>query len=389
MQKDDKMKILFLSSWYPNRYDAMEGLFVRKHAEAASRIANVTVLYVKNFTGDSFEIEEEKFKDVREIYIYYPESNTPFLKKVVKTLNWLRAYWKGFQLIRKEGLPDLIHTNILTRTAIIALLIKWFYGIPYVITEHWSRYLKIRNGYNGWLRKRATELAVANAKAILPVSVTLQNAMIENGLNHANYQIVNNVVDDFFFQQELCNEKHERTQFLHISCFCEEAKNVKGILEAVKILKERRNDFELTIIGTGVDFQEVYDYAKSLNVIDSVHFLGEKTPEEVMTQFQHSDVFLLNSNFETSGVVIMESLASGKPVITTAVGIAPQVIHPDNGLLVPFRQPEALAEKMDWMISHHHEYDAQKIRKEAYIFSYDTISKQLGEIYKQAKGSSI
>lgn len=379
------MKVLFLSKWYPNRYDAMEGLFVRKHAEAASRIGDISVLFVKESKGKAFETEENWFKKVHEIYVYYPESNFPIVGKLIKTINWTRAYWIGFHALKKsEGLPDLIHANILTRTAIIALTAQWLYKIPYVVTEHWSRYLKARKSYNGWLRKRLTELVVHNAKTIMPVSTCLKDAMLENGLYHNDYRIINNVVDDFFFQSKLLNEKHDKTQFLHISCFDEEAKNVKGILEAVKLLTEKRNDFELTIIGTGVDYQSVYDYAENIKVLDSVHFLGEKTPQEVMNHFQHSDVFVLNSNFETSGVVIMESLACGKPVITTNVGIASNVINKDgsnNGSIIPFRNPQKLAETMNWMMDHLHEYDAQKIREGAQIFSYDAVSKALNTIY--------
>lgn len=379
------MKILYLSPWYPNRYDAMDGLFVRKHADASSRVSEVCVLFVKNHQGNGFETEEQKFKEVHEYYVYFPESKIPLIGKIIKSINWLRGYRKGLQIIRKkEGLPDLIHTNILTRTGVIALFLKWKHKIPYVITEHWSRYLAGRNGYKGWLRKRITELVVKNAQAILPVSITLQKAMITNGLIHPHYEVVNNVVDDFFFENEIINERHEKTQFLHISCFCEEAKNVKGILDAVKILKEQRNDFELTIIGSGVDYPLVYEYAQSIDTLDCVHFLGEKSPEEVMAQFQHSDAFVLNSNYETSCVVIMESLACGKPVITTAVGIAPQVINERNGLFIPFRDPKILAEKMAWMMDNLPHYDAKAIREEAHIFRYETIAQQLKRIYDNA-----
>lgn len=383
--KMSDMRILFLSNWYPNRYDAMEGLFVRKHAEAASSFAEVSVIFVKCSSENRFELEENWFKNVREITVYFPDSNVPVVGKLIKTINWLRAYWRGFKHLKSvQFRPDLTHANILTRTALIAFFAKCFRNIPYVVTEHWSRYLKERNSYDGWLRKRVTEVVVRSAEAILPVSTTLQNAMIEKGLKNDNYQIVNNVVDDFFFESEILNEKHEKMQFLHISCFCEEAKNVKGILDAVRILEAKRNDFELTIIGTGVDFDLVYDYAKKQNLLGRVHFLGEKSPEEVMEQFRHSDAFVLNSNFETSCVVIMESLACGKPVITTPVGIAPQTINEGNGRFVPFRDSETLAKEMEWMMDHHKNFDAEKIRQEAKIFSYNAISEQLRKIYQEA-----
>ena len=50
------MNVLFLSKWYPNKYDAMAGLFVRKHAQAAARVCDVTVMYV--FTDPRIRVFE-------------------------------------------------------------------------------------------------------------------------------------------------------------------------------------------------------------------------------------------------------------------------------------------------------------------------------------------
>ena len=62
-----KTKVLFLSAWYPNRYDAMAGLFVRKHAEAVSQYADVCVLYLHlDDKIDDFQIVEQSYNDVRE-----------------------------------------------------------------------------------------------------------------------------------------------------------------------------------------------------------------------------------------------------------------------------------------------------------------------------------
>ena len=56
-----KTKVLFLSAWYPNRYDTMAGLFVRKHAEAVGQYADVCVLYLHlDDKIDNFQIVEHE-----------------------------------------------------------------------------------------------------------------------------------------------------------------------------------------------------------------------------------------------------------------------------------------------------------------------------------------
>ena len=73
------MKVLFLSAWYPHRYDAMSGLFVRKHAAVVSRYAEVCVLYLHADENiKRFEIVEQNFENVKEIYVYYPFSSSSF-----------------------------------------------------------------------------------------------------------------------------------------------------------------------------------------------------------------------------------------------------------------------------------------------------------------------
>ena len=70
------MKVLYLTQWYPHREDAMAGLFVRNHAEAAVlQGVDVCVLYchpVKaNVSGEEMEVVEQETKGVREVYVYH------------------------------------------------------------------------------------------------------------------------------------------------------------------------------------------------------------------------------------------------------------------------------------------------------------------------------
>jgi glycosyltransferase involved in cell wall biosynthesis len=380
------IKVLFLSQWYPNRYDQMAGLFVRKHAEAVSLYCQVKVLYVHaDETIQNFEIHEETHNNITELTVYYPAKSNNYLKKFKKTGNYFRAYQKGYKMITKDGFtPDIVHANILTRTGFIAYFLKKTKGIPYVISEHWSRYLKNRDSYKGILRKIITKIAVKNASAILPVSENLKKAMLAHHLNNSNYKIINNVVDNYFFEVKTI-EVRTRKRILHVSCFDEAAKNIKGILNATFELSKKRQDFELIIIGTGIDFENVRNFAENLGFQNGiVHFLGEKTPQEVANWMQNSDFFVLFSNYETASVVIAESLISGIPIISTDVGIASQYINNSNGFLIPFNDEIVLLNKMNFMLDNFSKYDSKQIKLEAQnIFSYSEIGNTITEIYRQ------
>lgn len=374
------MKVLFLSAWYPNRYDAMAGLFVRKHAEAVSRYCDVQVLYVHADNNiRHFEIVDNNSNNIKEISVYYPSGNFIF-----KHFNFIRAYIKGFIRIRKQGfLPDILHANILTRTVFFAFCYKIITSTPYIISEHWSRYLPARNGYKGIFRKLITQLVAKNSSAILAVSLALKNAMIAQNVKHSNFHIINNVVDDFFYKEH-DKSFNSKKRFLHISCFDEKAKNIKGIIRAIKDLSDLRDDFELVILGTGVDYDEIYQYYLNLKFSNEIIlFLGEQTPEEVARWFSISDCFVLFSNYETAGVVIAESLACGKPVISTKVGIACEYINEDTGILVENGDEKALTGAMNYMLDHLSLYDKNKIKKTAQTFSFGYTGHQIFNLYKE------
>ena len=376
-----KTKVLFLSAWYPHRYDAMAGLFVQKQALTASRYTDVCVLFLltdKNVTD--YEIVTNKNQGVLETIVYYPKK-VGLLRKIV---TYFRAFQKGYaHVLSNWGKPKVTHAHILTRTGFLAYLLKKKYGIPYIITEQWSRYLPEKQTYTGFLRKYLTRLVVRNAEYLLPVSQTLADAMQYVGLQAKRTVCVGNVVDDFFYVPQ---EKQSRAKkrILHVSCFDESAKNIRGILRAVQRLSEERFDFELIIIGTGPDFKQVHKEAHNLMVSPIVRFVGEQTPQQVSDWMHKSDFFVLFSNYETFATVIPEAFASGIPVVSSQVGIAPQLVTQETGVLVPVGDEDALYSALLWMLNNFQNYDSEKLRQYALPFSSQQIGLQLRNCYKSA-----
>ncbi len=380
------MKVLFLSAWYPYRYDKMAGLFVQKHAEAVALYCDVKLIYVHaDEKINDFETIISNSKNLTEITVYYPINKKSFFYKLFKIINYIRAYLIGFKLLKKENFkPDIVHANVLTRTGVIAYIIKLFTGIPYVITEHWSRYFSQNDNYKGFIRKKITEHVIRNASAVLPVSTVLKNAMINQNLKNDNYQIINNVVDETFFISRQ-NSERKKIRLLHVSCFDEKAKNIKGILRAYNKVCKTDFNVELYIIGNGSDYDEVFAYYMSLNFEkDKVYFLNEKPREEIARWMNESDFFVLFSNYETAGVVIAESLVCGLPVLSTNVGIAPDYIKSENGIVINAGDENALYDAIVFMINNLKNFNNTEIQEKAQqLFSYKHIGGLVNDIYSK------
>jgi glycosyltransferase involved in cell wall biosynthesis len=156
------------------------------------------------------------------------------------------------------------------------------------------------------------------------------------------------------------------------------------MLRAARKVAEKRQDFELVLVGTGVDYPVDVNYAQSLHFPeDMLHFTGEQTPHEVAQWMQQSDCFLFFSRYENAPVVISECLAIGLPIISSNAGGIPEMISQECGLLVPSEDEVALANAIIEMIDNHGEYVAETIRRKGTKYTYQNIGKQLSDLYQR------
>lgn len=379
-----KKNILFLTPWYPNRFDPMDGLFVQKHAHAVSLLNNVCVLYICGHSNvRKFEVIITDYYTVKQVHVYFPYINNSIFRKLIKPVQFLHACSIGFRTVYKMNFkPELVHANVLTRTVLMAYFHKLLTGVPYLITEHWTRLLPGRNGFNGFFRKKIARIAVKNAAYILPVSNELLAGLRENKLLLTKHKIVENVVDDCFYKNYDLIPKN-KIQLVNVTCFLDIAKNLKGLLRTVKELSLVRNDFELILIGEGKDYNAIYEYFKSLDFEENiVKFVGLKTSDQVAEIIRNVDFVVQFSNYESAGVVVQEALVSGTPVISSKVGIAPDYINESNGILVEPGNEKQLLEALNYAIDHVNQYENEQIRENSKeLFSYKNIGDKFDDIY--------
>ena len=276
-QPPKNIKVLYLARWYPNRYDPMPGLFIQRHAESAAKYCKVGVVYTHNFNDKSGEIYDTEFGTINgvptaKVYYKNPQCKIPGLNGLTKAFRFVKANFIGIKKIKKElGGFDLVHVHILTRLGIIAMFYKVFCNKPFIITEHWSRYLPVTRTYGGAFRKMITEWVVKNAALVTTVTRNLANAMQNQGLKNKNYKVLANVVKEDFYQAEMKNSLKDKKVLLHVSCFEDKSKNISGMLRVVSSLSKKRSDFVLKLVGDGMDFQAMKDYAKRLEIPEKMN----------------------------------------------------------------------------------------------------------------------
>ena len=403
MNKERK-HIVFLARWYPHRYDPMFGLFVQRHAEAAALFNDITVVYCQQTTDNgqqtcrdvstipmnnkqdivaasmyhnknNFEIVRTLENNVDTIRIYYKKPKN----KILSLLRFYRANMIGLQLCKSP--VDLIHVHILTRLGVVAWIQKLLHKTPYIITEHWSRYLP-GNDFCGFFRKLATKIVVRNAKLVTTVTDNLAKAMQNHGLKNDNYVVLPNVVNLDMFH--ITSKNNTPCKIIHVSCFEDKSKNISGLLESLKIVEQKGIDFQCTLIGEGMDFDLMKTKAEELQLINKVSFTGLLEGQKLADELSSGNFLVLSSNYENMPVVILEALASGLPVVSTNVGGIKEMIDETKGILVEPRNKEALAEAIIKMIKTHNEYDPNYLRKSVIEkYGYESVGKFFDSIYNK------
>ena len=366
--KNNRLKILFLTRWYP----PSSGTFAEKQAQAISLYCDVVVLAILPFASGSNEkqvIREESGPEfnLKVIRVFYATGRIKnvYAAKAVQSARYAAALARGcYYLFKKRERFDLVHVNVLSRTAIPAILLKFFRGIPYIITEHWSRYLPENGTYRGFVRKMFTRFVVRQASAVTTVSHYLKKGMLDSGLDNKNFQVIPNTVDAGVFIPAGKPADPVKKRIIHISGFNDKVKNTSAILRTIARISRVRTDFECHFTGGRTPFREQAEqYASELGLLDTfVFFDGRLGSRELAGAIQQSDFLLMFSNYESFCAVIIESLSCGKPVLSSNAGGIPEYFTDGSGVLTPAGDENALLQRLHFMLDHFRDFDPDRMR---------------------------
>lgn len=369
-----KYKVLFISSWFPNKIEPTNGNFVQRHAEAVALLHEVEILHTIGIFNqkENYIFDEKRINGIKTLIVYYKNSKNP-IQNFYRRMN---SYIKGFSQMQK---PDVVHANILHNSMLFAVYLKKKLKIPFVVSEHWSA-LKVENkNSTSFFTKKMAKFIGNQAEKIMPVSENLMIGLKDLGLKIPMI-VIPNVVDVDLFYPETKSAKS--FTFIHVSNLTHNKNGTKILNVAAKLLK-KGYDFKLQIGGDG-DISLLSDCVKTENLQSSVEVFGIQTLSQIAQRMRASDCFILFSNYENQPCVIAESFASGIQVISTNVGGVSE-FFPDNfGILLEKPDESLLEEAMLKILSNERNYNSTQIKEYAEnTFSKEVVARQISSIYNE------
>ena len=263
--------------------------------------------------------------------------------------------------IDENGRPDLVHAHSCLNAGVLALALNRRYGISFVLTEH-----SVGPARPRWWERDLIKRVIKRANRCIAVSPHLA-ALLEEHYPGSSWQYLPNVLGEAFLAAETSAAVPASELgfiFLCVARLSPE-KGQALLLEGFAKAFSGSPEIRLRLVGDGPSLSDLKQLSRRLGVAAQVDFVGALSSARVRAEMQAADALVLASRFETFGVVVIEALACGLPVVCTASGGPDHLVEPSNGLLVRCGDAAALCEALLQMRCRAAVYDRAGIRVDA------------------------
>lgn len=370
------MKILIMPSWYPTKEKPLSGIFFKEQAQALARRGHdVAIAVMRSDGGKTVSCDVTREGNFREYIFHHAPMrfHLTYFRVVHYLCRFVRAEFP-------EGKPDVIHVHSAGYLK-YARALRFLFGIPIVVTEHATMYER-----RLWSEKRLRRISrdLSASDAVIAVGPGLKKC-IQPLCPKKDVLVIPNMVSEAFFERRRETIPAKPFRFVSVAIL-NRKKGLDILLRSFAKLMETHPDTTLTICGGGADAEELLTLAGQLNLADKVTFTGAVTREECARQLCRSHAFILPSRFETFGIVYIEAMACGLPVIMTKTSAWELLVRPETGLAVEIEDVDGLAAAMASMMENYGSYDPDTIV--GYCrnrFSENAVCTELERVYEKVR----
>lgn len=379
--------VLLVARGYPNERYSMNGIFefdqARALSEAGQKVVFVAVDLRSLRRWRKWGVEHF-IKDGVEVYaVNIPLGRVPHSILLSAGKLGLRALYRLIQ--REHGCPDIVHAHFLDIAEIALTLKTKLKATKFVVTEHWSLLNEKYSTFPKWVKDCAYHIYDQYDKVIC-VSPMLANS-IKTLFKIKNVVVIPNMIDPLFLSG--ARILHETFEFIFVGeidvrkCPLECIQAFYNAFHENNFTTTKGHKIRLRLIGNGPLFHECQERIRELKLENNVCMMGQMTRDRIADILRASDCFVLPSKSETFGVVYVEAMACGLPVIATKCGGPEFFVNDENGLLIQANAQGQLVRAMRAMVNDIKKYDHISIMmKTKDNFSPVVIANKLVKLYR-------
>lgn len=385
------MRVLWLVSWFPHPTNPFDGDFIERHARAAALKDPTDVIFVVKLPATPSGKTEVEIRDYAPgfrafIYMYPARKGWGKLVEIAhSSLQYLRLHWRAYRSYKKlSGVPAGILVQVGLKAGLPAVLWKLLDRVPYVLFERWGGILpEATPNYRdlSLVKRWLWKFVYRQANHLVTVTRYFGEAVLQQFGPKPLTVIPNGVDGTVFYPGKPVPGTTFR--FIHVSTL-DANKNLGDILKAVQLVRDRGQSLELLVFGPASEMH--HRQAASLQLSSLVTFRGEVPHQVLADEMRQCHALILYSHQETFGNVLIEANACGLPVIVSQLKVFEEIVEDGvNGLYAKGANPQALAEKMVWLMENHQAFDAQAIRERTLERYHPAVVAELfDQLYRRA-----
>lgn len=366
-------KVLHLSNWYPNKWDDLEGVFIKEQFDVFSRVTESTILNIQvRVGGKLLRYEYVRYSDTEEGYYFFTSIQSHKIIELLTTILLLYALYKS-----KYKKYDILHFHIAYPLLTYYSIWKKIITLPILISEHWSAYHF--NFYMPWNTKKLDRIKCI-FKQKIPL-ITVSNTLLKDiqkfsNVNDFSSMVIPNVIDQTTFFYEKKATTNEIPTFFAVNNW-RKIKNPFPMLEGFASVYREELDFKLIIGGYGEELDAMKAYILKEGFYQKVTFLGKMSKQEITHMLRESDAYLFSSTYETFSVVCAQALCCGVPLIGPKLEAINEYADIDSFLSLSSNDSKKWATILYKFIETREAYDRKLIAMKAHEYlSSDIIEKQ-------------
>ncbi len=394
---NNKRHVLIVPAWYPSPGHPHFGIFVREQARALQLFAPDLTVSVWNWCPAllslSFKRPLELLRSIRrwrqrpavgwrvddtglrEYVRPLFEPPRPFPRETAAFLRVLREVIATVGADR--GRPDLVHAHVGRVAGWACSEVCPELGIPWVLTEHMGPKMIADLAPHGALDRHWLQ-AYQSCAALVAVSSSHAD-VLRQYCGRQPVVIPNAVDEDFFCQPD--QPPAPEAPFLAVTRFAP-VKAIDVLLRSYAAAASTQGLPSLRIGGDGPLFDSLRRLAGTLVIGGRVTFLGRLSRGQVRDEMQRCAALVISSQSESFGVVAVEAMACGRPVLSTACGGPADIVTPSTGILVPGTEVKPLTDGLAAMARVWRQFDPATIRNHAIAgFSRPSVAAKLCQLY--------
>ena len=370
--------LLIITNSYPNEDNThYGGIFVKEQ-----------VKYLKEYFKEVYVISPQPMGVNRTLQDYEYENVKVFFPRFFHMpVNYFRRrlgdnFFKAtLNVIKREKLEfDLVHAHFTWPSGYAAIRVAKKFDIPVVVTLHENRewFLREYTSKDEKIHKtweNANVLIRVNKKDVSLLKKFNHNVYaIPNGFNPQRLPFI-----DRNAARDVLGIPHEVRVLFSLGNLIER-KGFQYLINAMKDVINQRNDVICFIGGGGPLKNKLEKIINKAGLVEHVKLIGKVPDDKLKYWMNAADLFVFPSLSESFGIVVLEALAVGTPVVATTNGGSEEIIISEEyGMLCLPKDPECLAEKI--LIALEKKWDREKIRNYAGGFTWNKIVKNIITIY--------